>query len=251
MHYAATRHFGTRPFVSWQVPRTTNHSARACHCQTTVCLAVRLSPPLHPILTSTTTAQVSGPEQSRPVLPRHATRSARTHAHIFVRPLSVVPHGDHLQGFGPGVCALVSSNFSFQALGWAVQVAVAHAPLSGQRYICAQHCTATTLVDALTYFVLLGFLLALLISYSYTLIRTRTTLFLDQRSDRPVPLRRLCWLCCAVLVYCTVCCTGPSRLNSSAVSPRRVLVTGPSICDVIAVTSVWPSTHWKLLPTCT
>lgn len=65
--------------------------------------------PLHPIPnpTSTTTAQVSGPEQSRPALPRRATRSARTHPHsVLVRASNVVLEADHMHAVGPGVCAL-------------------------------------------------------------------------------------------------------------------------------------------------
>ena len=73
-------------------------------------------------------------------------------------------------------------------------------------------------------------------SCSYNLTRTRTTLFLERRPDRPVPLGRLCWLC--VVLCCAVLCAVLGLRVSTRVPchPRRVPVTGPSICDVIVVT---------------
>lgn len=54
------------------------------------------------------------------------------------------------------------------------------------------------------------------------------------------------------VLCCTVLCAVLGLRVSTRVSchPRWVLVTGPSICDVIVVTCLWLSTHWKLLPTC-
>lgn len=122
-------------------------------------------------------------------------------------------------------------------------------------------CTATTVVDALTCLLRFATLRlprsALLLSCSYmiththartrTRTRTRTTLSLDRLPDRPVPLGRLCWLCCAVL--CVLYWLGSSRRNSSAVSPTPGPCDRSIICDVIVLTCLWLPTHWKLLPT--
>ncbi|KAI7787248.1 hypothetical protein LA080_000585 [Diaporthe eres] len=64
-------------------------------------------------------------EQTSPGM-RIALHETRTR--IFVNSLRVILEADHLQGVGPGVCALVSSSFSSQALVWAVQFAVTRTP---------------------------------------------------------------------------------------------------------------------------
>lgn len=258
----ATRHFGTRPFVSRQVPRTTDHSARAC--QTTDglagCLAVRLFPPAsHP--SQRRRPQLKSLDQSK----AHDSLCTNTRTHLRQdlgrrrrrhRRRRGGPHaGRRTWRLRPRLQQL-----QLPSLGLGSASRSCTQPLSGQRYLPAYlsisvpntGTATTTLVDALTYFVLLCSALS---CAAHAHVRTHAHVHARPCSLTNVPVGPSHFegcVGCAVL-YCTVCCTGPSRLNSSAVSPT------PGPCDrpihlrrhcgdfCVAVDTVEAATHPPLI----